>query len=460
MKPKQLTALFLALIMIFAVSAQAAPVTEEPDLTINAKAAFLVETTTGQVLYEYHADDKLYPASTTKLMTALVAWEHCSPGDMISVSQQAVDGLAEQGSSVFLKAGEQMEFMDMLHYLLIASGNDAANALAEHISSSNSAFAELMNEKAEELGCQNTHFANPSGLHDENHYTSARDLGIIAQAAMKIPELREIVGKTQYKLQPTNMHENETTITTTNRLISRLKDGRYFYKGAYGIKTGTTTPAGYCLIGGAQSGELDYITVVLGGEKDPETGDIGCYTETIKLLDYAKKNFSLQTITSADTPIQEVPVRFAAGKEHTKLVAAADSELLLHNDTDLSQVTYEVDAVSTADAPIKKGEKLGTAKAFRCALCPLPGAGILQKSVVPHHSGGTDPADSASDLCVHQTAPRPPQKACPQPLFFGTRQTVTDFSIPGRRPQVSSLFCALYSVPKIRSPASPKPGTM
>lgn len=364
MKPKQLTALFLALIMIFAVSAQAAPVTEEPDLTINAKAAFLVETTTGQVLYEYHADDKLYPASTTKLMTALVAWEHCSPGDMISVSQQAVDGLAEQGSSVFLKAGEQMEFMDMLHYLLIASGNDAANALAEHISSSNSAFAELMNEKAEELGCQNTHFANPSGLHDENHYTSARDLGIIAQAAMKIPELREIVGKTQYKLQPTNMHENETTITTTNHLISRLKDGRYFYKGAYGIKTGTTTPAGYCLIGGAQSGELDYITVVLGGEKDPETGDIGCYTETIKLLDYAKKNFSLQTITSADTPIQEVPVRFAAGKEHTKLVAAADSELLLHNDTDLSQVTYEVDAVSTADAPIKKGEKLGTAKVF------------------------------------------------------------------------------------------------
>ena len=97
MKPKQLTALFLALIMIFAVSAQAAPLTEEPDLTINAKAAFLVETTTGQVLYEYHADDKLYPASTTKLMTALVAWEHCSPGDMISVSQQAVDGLAEQG---------------------------------------------------------------------------------------------------------------------------------------------------------------------------------------------------------------------------------------------------------------------------------------------------------------------------------------------------------------------------
>ena len=104
--------------------------------------------------------------------------------------------------------------------------------------------------------------------------------------------------------------------------------------------------------------------MVLGGEKDPETGDIGCYTETIKLLDYAKKNFSLQTITSADTPIQEVPVRFAAGKEHTKLVAAADSELLLHNDTDLSQVTYEVDAVSTADAPIKKGEKLGTAKVF------------------------------------------------------------------------------------------------
>lgn len=364
MKSKRLLALLLAFTLLFTTAAFAAPV-EEGDSTgleINAKAAFICEITTGQPLYEYHADDRLYPASTTKIMTALVAWENCPIEDTINVSQSAVEGLAEQGSSVFLKAGEEMNFMDMLRYLLIASGNDAANALAEHISGSQSAFAELMNEKAAKLGCTNTHFTNPNGLHDENHYTSARDLYLIAQAAMKVPELREIVSTPQTKLAPTNMHPQETTITTTNHLISRLKDSRYYYKGAFGVKTGTTTPAGYCLIGGATSGDLEYISVVLGGNKDKDTGDISCYTETIKLFNYAKKNYSLQVLVAKDSPVQELPVRFAAGKEHTKLVPSEDCLRLLPSDIDLSQVEFDVSTAAEVDAPVKKGDKLGTAR--------------------------------------------------------------------------------------------------
>lgn len=364
MKSKRLLAFLLALTLIFATSAFAAPVenSDSSGLTINAKAAFIGETTTGQILYEYHADDRLYPASTTKIMTALVAWEHCSPEDVITVSQSAVEGLAEQGSNVFLKAGEEMNFMDMLRYLLIPSGNDAANALAEHISGSQAAFAELMNEKAAELGCTNTHFTNPNGLHDENHYTSARDLYIIAQAAMKVPALREIVATPQVKLAPTNMHPQETTITTTNHLISRLKDSRYYYKGAFGIKTGTTTPAGYCLIGGATSGDLEYISVVLGGSKDKETGDISCYTETIKLFGYAKTNYSLEVLVAKDSPVQELPVRFAAGKEHTKLVPSEDFIRLLPADVNLDDLAFEVNTGESVDAPVNKGDKLGTAK--------------------------------------------------------------------------------------------------
>ena len=295
-------------------------------VSIEADGGILMEAQTGTVLFAKNEDQPYYPASITKILTALIVLEHCSLDEEVTFSHDDVYNVEAGSSTAGIDEGDVLTVRDCLYALMLASANESANALACHVSGSREAFAELMNQTAESLGCTGSHFANPSGLHDENHYTSARDLGIIAQAAMKIPELREIVGKTQHKLQPTNMHENETTITTTNHLISRMKDGRYFYKGAYGIKTGTTTPAGYCLIGGAQSGELDYITVVLGGQKDPETGDIGCYTETIKLLDYAKKNFSLQTITSADTPIQEVPVRFAAGKEHTKLVASADSD--------------------------------------------------------------------------------------------------------------------------------------
>lgn len=363
MKTKRLTALLLALFLLFSVAAQAAPEEEPPEeLTVNAKAAFLAETTTGQILFEYHADDKLYPASTTKMMTALVAWEHCAQEDMIPVSETAVEGLAERGSSVFLQVGEQMNFMDMLRYLLIGSGNDAANALAEYVAGSGEAFAELMNQKAAQLGCENTHFSNPHGLHEEDHYTSARDLYKIGKALIDVPELREIVSTSQVKLQPTNMHPNESTITTTNHLISRLKDTRYFDKNAFGIKTGTTTPAGFCLVGGETNGDLEYISVILGGEKDPDTGDIGCYTETLKLFRYARQNYSLEVLSAKDSPVQEVDVRFAAGKEHTKLAAAQDTTALVAKDLDLTQLTYEVDAPSSIDAPVEKGQKIGSAR--------------------------------------------------------------------------------------------------
>lgn len=361
----RLLALLLALTMAFSLPILAAPVedSQESPLDLNVKAAFLAETTTGQILYEANADDRLYPASTTKLMTALVAWENGGHEDMVPVSRAAVEGLSEQGSSVFLMAGEEMGFMDMMRYLLIGSGNDAANALAEHVGGSVENFAEMMNQKAQELGCENTHFVNPTGLHDENHYTSARDLYKIARAAMEIPELREIVGTASVQLAPTNMHPQQTTITTTNHLISRFRNANYYYKGAFGIKTGTTTPAGYCLVGGATDGDLEYISVVLGGVQD-DNGDITCYTATRTLFDYAKDHYSYEAIVTENTPVQEMPVRFAAGKERTVLVASDDFMRLIADGTDLEDIRFEVSAGSTVDAPISKGNKLGTAEVF------------------------------------------------------------------------------------------------
>lgn len=349
---------------IFAATPET-PAVPDNAVELSSKGAIIGETTTDEILYEYHADDRLYPASTTKLMTALVAVEHCKPTDILTVPQSAVEGLFEQGSSVFLKTGEQMAFQDMLAYLLIPSGNDAANTIADHISGSPQKFADLMNEKAKELGCTNTHFTNPNGLHDENHYTSARDLYLIAKAAMKNDLIRKIVSTVQTDLPVTNMHASTTTITTTNHLISRIKDGRYFNADAIGIKTGTTTPAGFCLIAGFDNGDLEYISVVLGGKKDADTGDIGCYSDTLKLYKYVKDNFAMQTLAEKDAPIKEVPLQYCSGQDFMVLSPAKDfSTLAPKGILKSATVEYKVDCPKTLAAPIKKGEKLGTARLY------------------------------------------------------------------------------------------------
>ena len=191
---KKIICLLLTAVLL-ATPALAAAAPEHP---VAAKGAILYELNTDTVLLEQDADARLYPASTTKLMTALLAMEYGNPEDIITVPAEAVDGLFELGSASYLLAGEEISFMDLMEYMLIASGNDAANAMAIHISGSISAFADLMNNRA--------HFVNPHGLHDEQHYTSARDLLRIAKAAMQNPTIAEIVAKDEVVLPITNKH--------------------------------------------------------------------------------------------------------------------------------------------------------------------------------------------------------------------------------------------------------------
>ncbi|MBQ5813875.1 MAG: D-alanyl-D-alanine carboxypeptidase [Clostridia bacterium] len=330
---------------------------EEP--TINAKAAIIGETKTDTVVYEHNADDMLYPASTTKIMTAILALEYGNLNDTVIVSDNAIDLLKDSGGSVMLKKGEQMNFRDMVVYLLVASGNDAANVLAEHISGSIPAFVELMNAKAQELGCTNTHFANPHGLHADNHYTTARDLLKIAEYAMQNEDFAQIVMIDKTVLPATNMH-SEQTISNTNHLISLWRSRDYFYEGAIGIKTGSTTPAGYCLVSGVKSGDLTYITIVLGAEK-AEDGTIGSFTETIKLLDYAKGSFEIQPMINSSDPVTEAPVALGKDTDSVVLVPENGFTALLPIDfsTDDVEVTFKVN--ENIKAPIEKGQALGTA---------------------------------------------------------------------------------------------------
>lgn len=329
--------------------------------TVAAKAAILYEKSTGETLLEQNADEKLYPASTTKLLTAALALEYGNPNDVITVTKEATDQLYEQGSSVYLITGEQMPFMDMLRYLLIASGNDAANALAIHISGSLEAFVKLMNNKAQELGCTNTHFTNPNGLPDENHYTSARDLLKIALYAMENETLAGIVKEPSVTLPVTNKHAKTTTKYSTNyMLVGNKSNPSYNYEGCIGIKTGSTTAAGLCFISALQKDDLTFYTVVLGAAKGQD-GSMGSFAETKKLFEYAKSNFSIQVMLRDTEPICEVPVRLAADKKESVMLTPEESlTALLPTDFKSADLQLDYAAVQSVDAPVKEGQALGT----------------------------------------------------------------------------------------------------
>lgn len=353
MVKKLLCMLIAAALLCTPVLAAAAP--EHP---VAAKGAILYELNTDTILLEQNADARLYPASITKLMTALVALEFGNTEDIITVPAEAVDGLFELGSASYLLAGEEISFMDLLDYMLIASGNDAANAMAIHISGSIEAFVELMNNRAQALGCTNTHFVNPHGLHDEDHYTSARDLLYIAKAAMENPTIAEIVAKDEVVLPITNKHPQTTTKYTTNYLISKKSTRDYYYEGAIGIKTGTTTPAGLCLVAACVKGDYTYYTVVLGAEKG-EDGEKTQFIETASLFDYGAENFSQQVMLSSSEPIAEVPVRLSNEKDCVVVTPSENITAMLPNAFETSDLKLDYTVQEDVVAPVKAGDVLG-----------------------------------------------------------------------------------------------------
>ena len=244
-----------------------------------AKSAILIEATTGEVLFEKNADEILYPASTTKMLTAYIALQMADlDNDVVTISQEAIDMVPSGYQKVPLSAGEKVNMEDLVGAMLIMSGNEAANAIAEYLSGSIEAFADLMNRTAQMLGCSSdTHFANPSGLQDTNHYTTARDLAIIAQEAMKDERFRAIVAKPTYDMPDTNMRPARTLVGGTS--ILKAEDS-YYYSAATGVKTGFTNAAGYCFVGSAKRGGIELISVVL------YTSKAGRWTDTKKLMEY------------------------------------------------------------------------------------------------------------------------------------------------------------------------------
>ncbi len=325
-------------------------------IDVYSNSAILIDGKTGEVLFEKNSNQKVYPASTTKILTAYIALSQgYTMKEQIIPSRTAVMSVPKGSSLAYFSENEILNLEQVLYGLMLPSGNDAANILAEHISGSVSDFADLMNSTAKNLGAINSNFVNANGLHNDNHYTTAADLAKIACACMKIEKFREIVSQSKYDMPATNISKSSRTFLNTNKLL--LSGGEYFYPYATGIKTGFTTQAGNCLVASASKDGLDLISVVLGGSIIPVNKSTA-FTDTISLFDYGFENYHNEQLVAQNKIITScVPKK--SGKKTLNLAAADSLNITVKNGD-----TPVFDHVTTINnkivAPINKGDVLGT----------------------------------------------------------------------------------------------------
>ena len=370
MKTRRFLALFLTLVLSLclvpfasATGDDGPTLPEDPDIL--AKAALLMDVETGTVVYAKNEHEELYPASLTKIMTALLTLEAIDEGKLtmdqeLTATASALEGLASDGSSAGIKVGETMSVRNLLYCMLVVSANEACDILAEAVSGSVSAFVEAMNAKAQELGCVNTHFANPNGLHDPQHYTSAWDMYLITAAAMEHEDFMIICDTANVVIPATNM-SGERNYWTTNHLLSTWRVIGYRNTEAHGIKTGSTDAAGHCLVSSAMRGSLHFVSVILGADRVEENGvgNIRSFSETTRMFNYGFDNFTYKTILESKEIIQEVPVTLSE-MDHVTVHPAQDIEVLIPKVLNAEDLERTITLEEPVEAPVSKDQKLGT----------------------------------------------------------------------------------------------------
>lgn len=313
------------------------------DLGLNAKSAILMEESTGNILYESNPDERLPIASVTKVMTMLLIMEAVDSGkisldDMVTVSENA---MSYGGSTMFLETGEQLTVNDMLKGIAVASANDGCVAMAEHLAGSESAFVDMMNEKAKKLGMENTHFMNTNGLDEDDHYSSARDVAIMSRELMKHETIFNYTS-----IWMDTLRGGKFQLANTNKLIR-------FYDGANGLKTGSTSKALCCLSAAAKRNDMQLIAVVLGAPTSAER-----FASAKSLLDYGFANYAVNTQITAGDEVQKIAVEKGVDKEVD--VVAGDSCSTLVKKGQEDNITKEIKIDETITAPIEAGQKIGT----------------------------------------------------------------------------------------------------
>lgn len=322
-------------------------------------AAILIDRKSGDILYQKNKDQKMYPASTTKIMTAILALEHGNLSDSVTATAEAVEPITFKHSNMGIKVGETFTLEQLLYGLLVYSANDAANVIGVHISGNLDAFVNLMNEKAEELGLTGTHYNNAHGFHDDNHYTTAQDLATLTKYAMQNETFCEIVKTVLYRIPANDLYQQERVLSTTNHLISRYRNTHYFYKYAVGVKTGSTDEAGSCLVAAATKGDMELISVIL--KADPaQDGVLYAFADSSKMYEYVFKHYKYCKIASADEVVSDSAVYEAKNGTRVALSPKDTIEKLMPEETDTDEIKAETILNESIKAPIAKGDVLGS----------------------------------------------------------------------------------------------------
>lgn len=343
---KRLISIFLTIILLIPLTvisyAQTPKMITE---ALSAKSAILVELSSGQVLLEKNCDEQLQPASITKVMTLLLVMEALENGkialdDVVTASRNAS---GKGGSQIWLKEGEQMTVHELIKATAIASANDASTALAEFVAGDEATFVAMMNEKAKALGMNNTSFENPSGLDDTttNHYSSARDVAIMSCELLKYEKIKEYT-----TIWTDSLRNGETSLVNTNRLVR-------FYEGTTGLKTGTTSKAGYCVTASAKRENMELVAVVLGSDNSTER-----FEDAKKMLSWGFSNYAIYEPKVDKKLVTDVAVLYGETQSITPIVKAPKSALIKKGTEE--QIAQRVDMCVDVEAPVEKGQILGT----------------------------------------------------------------------------------------------------
>ena len=334
-------------------------ISDAPD--ISAGAAILLDSNTEKIIYSKNESERMYPASTTKILTAILTIENCNLDDIVTVPYEAVYSIPSGYSVAALQPGEQLTVEQLLKVMLVHSANDAANVLAYHVSGSIEGFANLMNQKVSELGLTNTHFTNPSGMHDENHYTTAYDLAIIMKYCMKNSTFRNLSGLKYCTIPATNKYE-ERVFNTTNELLiydNRNVSSNYYYKYAIAGKTGHTTQAKNSLVSVSNKDNLELICVVLSVGLYPNNLSAK-FIDTKSLFDYGYNNYTVKKLREKNAIATQVEVK--NGTKETRnldLLISDDLTALISQDELNTDFSPEIQVEDNLMAPISQGQVVG-----------------------------------------------------------------------------------------------------
>ena len=333
--------------------------TEQPE--ISADAAILIDSSSEKVLYSKNENQKMYPASTTKILTAILTIENCNLNDVVTVPYEAISSITSGYSVAALQTGEQLTVEQLLQVMLVHSANDAANVLAFHVSGSIENFANLMNNKVSELGLTNTHFTNPSGMHDENHYTTAHDLAIIMKYCMKNDTFRSLSSLKYCTIPATNKYDVRVFNTTNELLIYDNRDvsSNYYYKYAIAGKTGYTTQAKNCLVSVAKKENLELICVVLSAGIYPNNVSAK-FVDTKSIFDYGYNNYTIKKLREKDAIATQIEI--GNGTKETRnldLLISDDLSALVTQDEFDTEFEPQIELQDNLFAPIAQGQVVG-----------------------------------------------------------------------------------------------------